>query len=104
MAITGKWNPPTQVQPRVFRVFPVFGNHESRPDEQEWFARKVRSLTLTPMPKKRDAVMTVRIPSEDKEMLLKIADHADLTLSDVVVRAVRDFMEATPVKARKAGR
>jgi uncharacterized protein (DUF1778 family) len=56
------------------------------------------------MPKKRDAVMTARIPSEDKEMLLKIADHADLTLSDVVVRAVRDFMEATPVKARKAGR
>ena len=56
------------------------------------------------MPKKRDGVMTVRIPSEDKEMLLKIADHADMTLSDVVVRAVRDYIGANPVKGKKANR
>ncbi len=59
---------------------------------------------LPPMPKKRDGVMTVRIASEDKEMLLKIADHADLTLSDVVVRAVRDYIGANPVKGKKANR
>ena len=44
--------------------------------------------------------MTVRISSEDKEQLLKIADLADLTLSDVVVRAVRDFIEANPIPAK----
>ena len=52
------------------------------------------------MPKRRDGIMTVRISSEDKEQLLKIADLADLTLSDVVVRAVRDFIEANPIPAK----
>ncbi len=47
-------------------------------------------ITFPPMPKKRDGVMTIRISSEDKEQLLKIAEVADLTLSDVVVRATRD--------------
>jgi predicted transcriptional regulator len=56
------------------------------------------------MPKKRDGVMTVRIASEDKEMLLKIADQADMTLSDVVVRAVRDYIGANPVKKKKPDR
>ncbi|MFZ0434849.1 MAG: hypothetical protein WAL87_02590 [Chthoniobacterales bacterium] len=56
------------------------------------------------MPKKRDGVMTVRISSEDKEQLLKIADLADLTLSDVVVRATRDYVRANPLKGKKAKR
>ena len=46
---------------------------------------------LARMPKKRDAIMTVRIPTDEKDVLQKIADVADVTLSDVVVRAVRDF-------------
>ena len=37
--------------------------------------------------------MTVRIPTDEKDVLQAIADHADVTLSDVVVRAVRDFIE-----------
>jgi uncharacterized protein (DUF1778 family) len=56
------------------------------------------------MPKKRDGVMTVRIPSDDKEMLQKIADLADLTLSDVVVRAVRNYIGENPVKKKKPDR
>jgi predicted transcriptional regulator len=43
------------------------------------------------MPKKRDGIMTVRIPSDEKELLQAIADKYDATLSDVVVRAVREF-------------
>jgi predicted transcriptional regulator len=52
------------------------------------------------MPKKRDGIMTVRIPSDEKEQLQAIADKADVTLSDVVVRAVRDFIGANPVKKK----
>ena len=46
-----------------------------------------------PMPKRRDGIMTVRIPTDEKDLLQAIADHADVTLSDVVVRAVRDFID-----------
>ena len=53
------------------------------------------------MPKKRDGVMTIRISSEDKEQLLKIAEIADMTLSDVVVRATRDYVQANPLKGKK---
>ncbi len=49
---------------------------------------------LSSMPKRRDGIMTVRIPTDEKDMLQAIADHADVTLSDVVVRAVRDFIDA----------
>ena len=56
------------------------------------------------MPKKRDGIMTVRIPTDEKDQLQAIADKADVTLSDVVVRAVRDFIEANPIKAKKATR
>lgn len=52
------------------------------------------------MPKKREGIMTFRIPSDDKGTLQQIADDADVTLSDVVVRAVRDFMEANPLPAK----
>ena len=52
------------------------------------------------MPKKRDGIMTVRIPTDEKDVLQAIADKADVTLSDVVVRAVRDFIEANPVQAK----
>lgn len=51
------------------------------------------------MPKRRDGIMTVRIPSDEKDLLQAIADKADVTLSDVVVRAVRDYIEAHPIKA-----
>lgn len=44
------------------------------------------------MPKHRDGIMTVRIPSDEKDVLQSIADHLDITLSDVVVRSVRDFI------------
>jgi predicted transcriptional regulator len=56
------------------------------------------------MPKRRDGIMTVRIPTDEKDMLQAIADKADVTLSDVVVKAVRDFIEANPIKAKKANR
>jgi predicted transcriptional regulator len=53
------------------------------------------------MPKKRDGIMTVRIPTDEKDVLQKIADVADVTLSDVVVHAVRDFIEAHPISPKK---
>ena len=46
--------------------------------------------------------MIIRISTEDKAMLQKIADKADVTLSDVVLRAVRDYMEAHPIPGKKA--
>ena len=45
--------------------------------------------------------MTVRIPTDEKDVLQKIADVADVTLSDVVVHAVRDFIKANPVSPKK---
>jgi predicted transcriptional regulator len=56
------------------------------------------------MPKRRDGIMTVRIPTDEKEMLQAIADHADVTLSDVVVRAVRDFIEANSASLKKGAK
>ena len=53
------------------------------------------------MPKRRDGIMTVRIPTDEKDLLQAIADHADVTLSDVVVRAVRDFIEANQGSLKK---
>jgi len=44
--------------------------------------------------------MTVRIPSDEKDVLQALADKADVTLSDAVVRAVRDFIEANPIPAK----
>ena len=55
---------------------------------------------LCRMPKRRDGIMTVRIPTDEKDVLQAIADKADVTLSDAVVRAVRDFIEAHPVPAK----
>ncbi len=46
------------------------------------------------MPKKRDQLMTIRIPAEEKITLQGIADHADVTLSDVVLKGLRDFILA----------
>lgn len=48
--------------------------------------------------------MTVRIPTDEKDMLQAIADHADVTLSDVVVRAVRDFIEANSASMKKGAK
>ena len=56
------------------------------------------------MPKKRDGIMTVRIPTDEKDQLQAIADKADVTLSDAVVRAVRDFIDAHTVKEKKTNR
>ena len=47
--------------------------------------------------------MTVRIPTDEKDLLQAIADQADVTLSDVVVRAVRDFIEAHSGSLKKSG-
>ena len=60
----------------------------------------MRHLYISPMPKRRDGIMTVRIPTDEKDVLQAIADKADVTLSDVVVKAVRDFIEANPVPAK----
>ena len=54
------------------------------------------------MPKRRDGIMTVRIPTDEKDLLQIIADQKDITLSDVVVQAVRDFIAANPVEAQVA--
>ena len=56
------------------------------------------------MPKRRDGIMTVRIPTDEKDTLQAIADHADVTLSDVVVRAVRDFIEANSAALKKGAK
>ncbi len=53
------------------------------------------------MPKRRDGIMTVRIPTDEKNNLQSIADHLDVTLSDVVVRAVRDFIAANAGSLKK---
>lgn len=44
------------------------------------------------MPKKRDDLMTVRIASEEKINLKALADHYDVTLSDVVIKGLRNFL------------
>jgi len=49
---------------------------------------------------KRDGIMTVRIPLDEKEMLQKIADNTDITLSDAVVTAVKDYIKANPPSKR----
>ena len=49
---------------------------------------------------KRDGIMTVRIPLDEKEMLQKIANNIDITLSDAVVTAVKDFIKANPPSKR----
>jgi hypothetical protein len=54
------------------------------------------------MPKRRDGIMTVRIPTDEKDVLQAIADHLDVTLSDVVVRAVRDFIAANSGALKKS--
>ena len=52
------------------------------------------------MPKKRDNSMTVHIPQDEKDVLRKIADDADVTVNDVVLRAVRDLIEVYPLQAK----
>jgi len=46
------------------------------------------------MPKKRDQLMTIRIPEAEKTAMQGIADHADVTLSDAVIKGLRDFLQA----------
>jgi hypothetical protein len=55
------------------------------------------------MPKQRDGIMTVRIPTDEKTILQAIADHYDVTLSDVVVRSVRTFIETHSGVLKKSG-
>ena len=38
--------------------------------------------------------MTIRIPAEEKIILQGIADHADVTLSDMVIKGLRDFINS----------
>jgi len=38
--------------------------------------------------------MTVRIPAEEKITLQGLADHDDVTLSDMVIKGMRAFLEA----------
>ena len=52
------------------------------------------------MPKRRDGIMTVRIPTDEKDLLQAIADKADIILSDAVVTAVKDFIKANPPSKR----
>ena len=56
------------------------------------------------MPKRRDGIMTVRIPTDEKNLLQSIADHQDVTLSDVVVKAVRDFIAANAGLLKKTSK
>jgi hypothetical protein len=53
------------------------------------------------MPKKRDGIMIVRISTDDKMLLQKIADKADVTLSDAVLWAIRTYMQANPIPGKK---
>ena len=54
------------------------------------------------MPKRRDGIMTVRIPTDEKDVLQAIADHLDITLSDVVVKAARDFIAVNSGALKKS--
>jgi len=56
------------------------------------------------MAKRRDGIMTFRLPDEEKAKLAVFAENLDLSMSDLAVRAVRDLIgkleaEATPAKA-----
>jgi predicted transcriptional regulator len=42
--------------------------------------------------KKRDGIMTFRLPDEEKAKLVMFAEAADCTLSDLAVKAVRDLI------------
>jgi len=55
------------------------------------------------MPKRRNGIMTVRIPADEKDVLQAIADQYDITLSDVVVRSVRDFISTHSASLKKTG-
>jgi predicted transcriptional regulator len=52
--------------------------------------------------KKRDGIMTFRLPDAEKAKLVMFAEAADCTLSDLAVKAVRDLiatLEATQAPA-----
>ena len=61
--------------------------------------------------KKRDGIMTFRLPDVEKAKLVMFAEAADCTLSDLAVKAVRDLIAslegaqapapATPAKKAK---
>ena len=42
--------------------------------------------------KKRDGIMTFRLPDAEKAKLVMFAEAADCTLSDLAVKAVRDLI------------
>ena len=42
--------------------------------------------------KKRDGIMTFRLPDEEKAKLVMFAEAADCTLSDLAVKAVRELI------------
>ena len=46
--------------------------------------------------------MTVRLPMDEKEILQALADQHDVTLSDVVVRAARDYIAAHSGSLKKS--
>jgi predicted transcriptional regulator len=55
--------------------------------------------------KKRNGIMTFRLPDEEKAKLQGFAEQADCTLSDLAVKAVRDLiasLEAASAPALKA--
>ena len=55
--------------------------------------------------KKRNGIMTFRLPDEEKSKLVVFAEQADCTISDLAVRAVRDLiatLEASMTPAPKA--
>lgn len=43
--------------------------------------------------KKRNGIMTFRLPDEEKAKLVGYAEQADCSLSDLAVRAVRNLIE-----------
>lgn len=54
--------------------------------------------------KKRDGIMTFRLPDAEKAKLVLFAEAADCTLSDLAVKAVRDLiasLEAAQAPAPK---
>lgn len=52
--------------------------------------------------KKRDGIMTFRLPDEEKAKLVMFAEAADCTLSDLAVRAVRDLIATLEASTPKA--
>ena len=53
-------------------------------------------------PRARDTQTNVRLKADDKELLVRLADHFDLSIADVVVQLVRQEAKRQGLPVRGA--